>query len=92
MIEYPAIIEFDTKDNGYNVSFPDLPGCCTCSDTLDEAIEYAKEALTGYLESIDSRKLKIPTPSKLKGENIYNIRPEKKVGFAIWLKKKASRE
>ena len=70
MIEYPAIIEFDTKDNGYNVSFPDLPGCCTCSDTLDEAIEYAKEALTGYLESIDSRKLKIPTPSKLKGENI----------------------
>lgn len=86
MICYPAEITYDPSDNGYNVVFPDLDGCFTCGDSLAEAKVYAKEALTGYLESIDARKLKIPKPSKLEGDNIYYISPEKHVAFAIWLK------
>ena len=88
MIKYPAIIKYDKSDKGFNVEFPDLPGCFTCADTEEEAIVFAKEALTGYLESIDSRKLKIPRPSTLKGKNVHYISPEKKAGFAIWLKTK----
>ena len=87
MISYPAIIEYDSKDEAYNVSFPDLPGCFTFGKTIDEAMENAAEALSGYLESIDSRKVKIPEPSDQNGENIYRIEADTKVGFAIWLKK-----
>ena len=86
MIEYPAILEKEKKGKRYNLYFPDLPGCITCGDTLEETLDYGKEALTGYLESIDSRKLKIPHPSKKKGKNIYFIAPNKNVGLAVWLK------
>ena len=87
MISYPAIFTYDKTEKVYNVSFPDLPGCYTYGETLDKAKKMAVQALTGYLESIDSRKIKIPEPSKLRQKNVYLIKPEKKVAFAIWLKK-----
>ena len=65
MICYPAVIEYDRADDAYNVSFPDLPGCLTFGRTLDEAKENAREALSAYLESIDSRKLKVPASSEI---------------------------
>ncbi len=86
-IYYPALIK-NSKDGSFNVEFPDLPGCLTFGNNLVEAVEFAKEALTGYLESIDSRKLLIPEPSKIKGKDVYWISPDKNVSFAIWLKKK----
>jgi len=88
MIEYPAKIYFDKVDKCFLVEFIDLPGCQTYGQTQEEAISNAVEALSGYLETIDSRKLPIPHPSKHKGENIYYIKPEKNVSFAIWLRKK----
>lgn len=87
MISYPAIFIYDKNEKIYNVSFPDLPGCFTYGETLNSAKKMAVIALTGYLESIDSRKLKIPDPSKIKQKNAYYIEPEKKVAFAIWLKR-----
>ena len=87
MISYPAVFEYDNDDGAYNVSFPDLPGCFTYGATLDEAKVNAAEVLSAYLESIDSRRMKIPEPSVQKDDNIYNVEPDTKVGFAIWLKK-----
>ena len=87
MISYPAVIEYDSEDDAYNVIFPDLPGCFAFGDTLEEAKANAEEALSAYLESIDSRKLKIPEPSERQCDNIANIEPDTRVGFAIWLKK-----
>lgn len=44
---YPAIFH---KENGtYWVEFPDLEGCQTFGDTLNETMGFAQEALTGYL-------------------------------------------
>lgn len=86
MIAYPAKI--DREDNSYIVEFPDLPGCLTCGDTLEEAKENAREALSGYLESIDLRKIKIPRPSFNKEKNVHYIKPERRVAFAVWLKLK----
>ena len=34
---YPGIFTFD--DDGISVEFPDLPGCLTCGDTIEEAIQ-----------------------------------------------------
>ena len=86
MIEYPAKIMFDKEDDIFNVEFTDLPGCLTYGETLDDAMANAKDALTGYLASIDLRKISIPVPSKIKGENSYYIKPEINTAFAIWLK------
>ena len=33
----------------YGVSFPDVPGCVSAGDTLDEAVSNAVEALSGHL-------------------------------------------
>ena len=60
---YPAI--FQTEDvGGYSVVFPDLLGCCTEGETLEQAIEMARDALGLYLYSLEEDKEPIPTPSK----------------------------
>ena len=48
--KYPIAVELSGSDNAYGVVFPDIPGCYSAGDTLDEAIENAKEALEGFLE------------------------------------------
>ena len=44
---YPAIIHND--DDGIWVEFPDLPGCQTYGETLEDTLVYAGEALGSYL-------------------------------------------
>ena len=44
---YPAV--FHQEDDSYWVEFPDLEGCQSYGDTLEEVHEGAKEALAGYL-------------------------------------------
>ncbi len=87
MITYPALFVYDEEEKAYNVRFPDLPGCFTYGETIDEAKAMAKEALTGFLQSVDARKLRMPDPSRLKGDEVIYIEPETPVAFAIWLRK-----
>lgn len=85
MIEYAARIQWNEEDGVYHVNFRDLPGCITSGETWEEAEEMASEALTGVLATMDSRKMKIPKPSKKqKGEVM--VHPDKGVGFAVRLK------
>ena len=37
------------KGSSYGVSFPDLPGCISAGDTLDEAVANASEDLRGHV-------------------------------------------
>ena len=46
---YPSV--FTKEDVGYSVRFPDLPGCYTEGDTLEQACSMAEEALGLYLEN-----------------------------------------
>ncbi|MEO5356129.1 MAG: type II toxin-antitoxin system HicB family antitoxin [Nitrospirae bacterium YQR-1] len=48
-LQYPAIVTYIEGDNDYIVEFPDLKGCITDGETIEEALFNAKEALTGYL-------------------------------------------
>lgn len=56
-IYYPVI--FHPEEVGYSVSVPDVEGCCTQGDTLDEAVEMVQDAIGLMLE--DSAEL--PTAS-----------------------------
>ena len=86
-ITYPAIIKYAARDKSYLVEFPDLPGCLTEGETIEEAHRNAREALTGYLASIFERNLKIPEPTRQKGRNVHLIEPEPKVAVPIFLRK-----
>jgi predicted RNase H-like HicB family nuclease len=59
---YPAIFQPETV-GGYSVVFPDLPGCCSEGDTLEEAFEMAKDALGIYIYTLEEDKKEIPFPS-----------------------------
>ncbi|MCW3091902.1 MAG: hicB [Ferruginibacter sp.] len=50
-------------EGGYMVSVPALPGCITQGDTIEEAIEMAKEAIELYVEELQSRGEPIPDNS-----------------------------
>ena len=48
-------------EGGYTVLVPSLPGCVTCGETIDEAIEMAKEAIELYIESLKEHNEEVPT-------------------------------
>jgi len=59
---YPA--KFIAEPEGrYSIIFPDIIGCTTCADTIEEAYEMATDALCLCLWSMIDRKINIPMPS-----------------------------
>lgn len=48
-------------EGGFTVLVPSLPGCITFGETMDEAIEMAKEAISLYIESLIAEGEEIPT-------------------------------
>jgi len=59
---YPALFE-PGEQSGFVVSFPDLPGCLTEGDTLEEAVHMAKDALALHLFGMESDGDLIPPPT-----------------------------
>ncbi len=43
----------ESEDGGYDVTVPAFDGCFTQGDTMEEAIENAKEAILCYLEGLE---------------------------------------
>ncbi|ACF02519.1 protein of unknown function UPF0150 [Rhodopseudomonas palustris TIE-1] len=68
MTYYIAIIEDAGPDVAVGVWFPDLPGCVSAGDDIDDALRNAPEALELYLEQ-DGRPLPKPrTLTELKAD------------------------
>ena len=67
---YAAIFE-NCEEGGYSVSFPDLPGCFTEGDTLDEAITMAQEAACGWIFGEVERGKEIPPATPR--ENVQEV-------------------
>ena len=63
-LELPYKMELipDTEEGGYVVSFPELPGCLTCADTIESAILQAEDAKKAWLEAALEERLPIPEP------------------------------
>lgn len=57
---YPAVFE-ETSDNGYSVFFPDIAGCISAGENLEEAIIMAKEALSLHLSEMINDAQSVPT-------------------------------
>ncbi len=54
----------DTAEGGYTACFPDLPGCITCSETMDGIIQNAQDAKKAWLEAALAEGIEISEPSE----------------------------
>ncbi|MBE6896293.1 MAG: toxin-antitoxin system HicB family antitoxin [Ruminococcaceae bacterium] len=52
----------DTKEGGYVVRFPELPGCLTCAETVEEAVKNAEECKKEWLTAAIEDGINIPEP------------------------------
>ena len=59
---YPAVFE-NAEEGGYTVLVPDLPGCITEGDTLEEAMYMAQDAIGCMLD--DRKESEYPKPSNV---------------------------
>lgn len=64
-MKYPIAIEAGTATTAYGVVVPDLPGCFSAGDTLEEAIGNAKEAIELWLETVIDDGGAVPEPKML---------------------------
>lgn len=65
MPHYVAIVEEAGPDTAVGIWFPDLPGCFSAGDTVDEALRNAEEALALYAESEREEGRALPPPRTL---------------------------
>lgn len=63
-MRYPVVIHKD-PDSHYGVTVPDLPGCFSAGETLDEALANAVEAIECHVEGLLLDGEPIPTPESV---------------------------
>ncbi len=63
-MRYPLAIHKD-ENSCYGVTVPDIPGCYSAGETIDEAIENAIEAISGHLELLADDGIIAPEASKI---------------------------
>ena len=64
-MRYPVVIEPGTDATAYGVIVPDLPGCFSAGDTLDEAMNNVEEAIAAWIDATVDAGQAIPHPSDL---------------------------
>jgi predicted RNase H-like HicB family nuclease len=60
-MRFPVVIHKDPKSD-YGVTVPDLPGCFSAGETLDEALTQVVEAIELHLDGMLQDHEAIPTP------------------------------
>lgn len=63
MVRYKVVLEYN--EGYYTATVPALPKCVTQGRMKEEALEHAKEAIQGYLESLQKGGLAIPEDVEL---------------------------
>lgn len=54
-MKYQVILEKDSETGDYAIWCPDLPGCISAGETIEETLENIKEAMSLYLEDDESQ-------------------------------------
>ncbi|WP_025235839.1 type II toxin-antitoxin system HicB family antitoxin [Mannheimia sp. USDA-ARS-USMARC-1261] len=78
---YPIAIEIGNEKPSYGVIVPDVKGCFSAGDTLEEAFNNAKEAILFHIETLIEDGEVIPQPTAL--ENHKNNPEYKDFIFAL---------
>ncbi len=76
-MRYPIAIEIGTETAAYGVVVPDLPGCFSAGDTIDDAVNAAEEAAAAWIDATLDAGGPVPGPSSIEA---LRARPE----YAGW--------
>jgi predicted RNase H-like HicB family nuclease len=76
-MRYPIAIELGTDTTAFGVIVPDLPGCFSAGDTLDEAMANAEEAAATWIDAALDAGQAVPIPTSL---DIIRLNPD----YAGW--------
>lgn len=57
------------EGGGYLIEFPDLPGCMSDGETIDEAIANGQEAIAAWIEAAKEMDKPIPKPGELESQS-----------------------
>ena len=55
----------DTEESGYVASYPELPGCITCGETIADAVANAEDAKKAWLTAAIEDNIEIPEPESV---------------------------
>lgn len=66
---YPAIFQPE-EEGGFTVIFPDVDGCVTCGENMEQAYEMASDALGLVLSYMEDNKEPVPFPSAPQNVNL----------------------
>jgi predicted RNase H-like HicB family nuclease len=61
-MKYVYVIE-RAADGSYSAYVPDLPGCTTAGDSVDDVKAGIKDAVASYIESLREHDEPVPPPS-----------------------------
>ena len=64
-MKYPVVIEPATATTAFGVVVPDLPGCFSAGDTIEEALDNAHKAIELWIESVLDDGGIVPMPSSI---------------------------
>ena len=64
-LPYRLEIVEDKSEGGYVASYPDLPGCLTCGETIEEVVKNANDAKKEWLLAAIEENIDIPEPDTL---------------------------
>ena len=72
-LQYPFVVHAD-PDGGYVIVYPDLPGCLSQAETLEEIPAMAEDARIGWVETEYEEGRNIPEPSHQEYSGKFNVR------------------
>ena len=55
----------DQDEGGFVISYPDLPGCITCGETIESALQNAKDAKREWIRAALEEGIEIYEPDSL---------------------------
>ncbi|MBS1814844.1 MAG: type II toxin-antitoxin system HicB family antitoxin [Acidobacteria bacterium] len=58
-------VVFEKSEDGYGAFVPDLPGCITVGDTLEETQANIREAIEGHIAAMKDHGEVVPVPTTL---------------------------
>ena len=64
-MSYRMEVVEDKEEGGFVVSYPDLPGCITCGETVESAVANALDAKKAWIEAALEEGIQIQEPDAL---------------------------
>lgn len=55
----------EEEGGGWLISFPDLPGCISDGETLEQAITHGKDAVSAWIKAVQEAGREVPKPGEM---------------------------